>query len=218
MWIWFPDSLLTGVHWSYKVEKIFAARGQIFAAGGKYLTQRDKYLTQGWKNICCKGTSWTINWSLFHLAQTNSHLGFDDGEEEFESSQILWKIPKSCGRTNLHVGENSSDHLDEIPHQTFVFCSIFVQFQFFSALFLSHQSWISSVGGWVNIVEKMFETLDRQLLNRERCFAHESFPLLAPVSTVCNPLHWSWICLSQFFFHSGSALPSKSSVLDQIPL
>ena len=121
-------SLLTGVHWSYKVEQIFAARGQIFAAGGKYLTQRDKYLTQGWTNICCKGTSWTINWSLFHLAQTNSHLGFDDGEEEFESSQILWTIPKSCGRTNLHVGENYSDHLDEIPHQTIHLCPISILF------------------------------------------------------------------------------------------
>ena len=63
--------------------------------------------------------------------------------------------------------------------------SIFVQFQFFSALFLLHQSWISSVGGWANIVEKMFETLDRQLWDSERCFAHES---LAPACSWFNCL------------------------------
>ena len=42
------------------------------------------------------------------------------------------------------------DQLDEIP-QTILIIShdcFFVQFQFFSALFLLHQSWISSVGGW----------------------------------------------------------------------
>ena len=35
MWIGFPDSLLTGVHWSHKVGQIFAAKEQLFAARGQ---------------------------------------------------------------------------------------------------------------------------------------------------------------------------------------